>query len=201
MPSRQEELLGRARTGDSAALDELLAANVPAVRAYVRQHMPPMLRAHESCSDIVSSVCREVLHAQDGFEYRGPEAFRGWLHEFARHKMQDRIRRWRTEKRDTRKEHELAADESLGAIAAFYQSSMSPSGVAIRNEEVLLVEQALDRLPDEYREVIALCRIVGLSREEAGRRLGGKSAGAVRMLLSRALTALSTEMERLGLQD
>ena len=48
----------------------------------------------------------------------------------------------------------------------------------------------MDKLKPEYREVIVLTRIEGLSQEEVGKRLG-KSADAVRMLLSRAMVALS----------
>jgi RNA polymerase sigma-70 factor (ECF subfamily) len=198
VPPQEEDLVTRARSGDAAALDELLAAHLPALRAYLRLHMPAELRARESCSDLVNSVCREVLQAEDGFEYRGPEPFRGWLYAWARHKIQDRLRYWHADKRAAQREQAIGEDESLGQLAAVYQGLGSPSAAAVGKEDVLRLEQAFEKLPDEYREVIGLCRIAGLSREEVGRRMGGRSAGAVRSLLNRALVALSTELERLG---
>jgi DNA-directed RNA polymerase specialized sigma24 family protein len=66
----------------------------------------------------------------------------------------------------------------------------------VQNEDVLRLEAAMERLPEQYREVIGLCRIVGLSREQAGERMGGRAPGAVRSLLSRALVALSHELDR-----
>lgn len=199
MASSEEDLVARARSGDVAALDALLADHLPALRAFVRLHLPAALRAHESCSDVVQSVCREVLQAQEGFEYRGPDAFRGWLFTWATHKIQDRARYWRAEKRAPDRATSQRTDESLAELACVYRSVASPSGEAGRNEEILLLERACERLPDEQRQVIALCRIAGLSREEVGRRMGGRSAGAIRSLLNRALVALSTELERLGL--
>jgi RNA polymerase sigma-70 factor (ECF subfamily) len=201
MPAEDEDLLQRARSGDAAALDELLAVHLPALRAYVRIHLPADLRARESCSDVVQSVCREALQRQDGFEYRGPEAFRGWLYCFARHKIRDRADYWRADRRAAAREHAAGADESLDQLAAAYRTLGSPSADAVQREHVLLLEQAFERLPEEYREVIGLCRIAGLSREEAGHRMGGRSPGAVRSLLNRALVSLSTELERLGVRE
>ena len=197
MPS-EVDLVTRACSGDPAAVDELLAAHLPALRAYLRIHLPAELRQRESCSDLVNSVAREVLQAQDGFDYRGPEAFRGWLYSWARHKIQDRLRYWHADKRAIGRERQIGEDESLGQLAAVYQGLASPSAALIGKEEVLRLEQAFERLPEEYREVIGLCRIAGLSREDVGQRMGGRAAGAVRSLLNRALVALSTELERTG---
>ena len=196
MPSREEDLLASAHSGDGRAIDELLAEHVPALRAYLRIHMPAELRARESCSDLVNSVCRQILQDQPEFEYRGPEAFRGWLYSWARHKVMDRLRYWHAEKRGIGRERDVPEHQSLGQLAAAYHGLASPSAVAVQNEDVVRLEAAFERLSEEYREVIGLCRIAGLSREEVGRRMGGRSAGAVRNLLNRALAALSTALER-----
>jgi RNA polymerase sigma factor (sigma-70 family) len=197
MPSAEEDLVARARRGDSAAFDALLAVHLVSLRAYVRLHLPAALRERESCSDVVQSVCREVLQGQDGFVYRGSEAFRGWLYTWAAHKIQDHLRYWQAEKRAA----PARDDERVEALAAVYRSVATPSREAIRKEEILLLEQACEQLAPEQREVIALCRIAGLSREEAGKRMGGRSAGAIRSLLNRALVSLSTELERLGVRE
>jgi RNA polymerase sigma factor (sigma-70 family) len=57
------------------------------------------------------------------------------------------------------------------------------------------MELAFDRLPDDYREVITLARIVGLSHAEIARQMG-RGEGAVRMLLSRALVAYVAAMDQ-----
>ena len=83
--------------------------------------------------------------------------------------------------------------ESLADIAVAY-SAFSPSKAAIANERVAEIEAAFDQLPDGYREIIAMSRIAGLSHAEIAERLG-KSPGAVRTTLNRALCRLAALLE------
>jgi RNA polymerase sigma factor (sigma-70 family) len=48
--------------------------------------------------------------------------------------------------------------------------------------------------PENYREVITLSRVVGLSHREIGEQIG-KNEGAVRVLLHRALARLGRLMD------
>ena len=63
-----------------------------------------------------------------------------------------------------------------------------------RQEELDKLEKAIDKLKPEYREVIVLAKIEGLSNIEIGKKLG-KKPHAVCMLLSRAITALAGAYE------
>jgi RNA polymerase sigma-70 factor (ECF subfamily) len=197
MRDADEALLDRAHSGDEAALDTLIERHLPALRTYVRLNVPPDVRARESCSDLVQSVCREILHARDGFEYRGPEAFRAWLFHWALHKIKDRVKFVRAEKRAPARE---AGAGSGPDLAALYATVGTPSAAAIARENAAVVEQAFDRLDSEDREVIALCKIAGLPREEVARVLG-KSPGAVRTHLSRALVRLGAQLQQLGVRE
>jgi RNA polymerase sigma-70 factor (ECF subfamily) len=57
----------------------------------------------------------------------------------------------------------------------------------------VLLAEVLDRLPDDYRTVIVLRNLEGLSHEEVAARLG-RNVGAVRMLWVRALARLRREL-------
>jgi len=186
--------MGPPRDAEADDLEARLPEFLPALRAYVRANVPPDVRARESCSDLVQSACRELIQRRSEFDYRGPEAFRAWLFQWALHKIQDRIKYHRAAKRAARRE---ADGDDAERLAALYASIGTPSACAAAREDVLLLEQALDRLQPEDRQVIGLCRIAGLSRDEAGRILG-KSAGAVRVQLNRALVRLGGELEKLG---
>jgi RNA polymerase sigma-70 factor (ECF subfamily) len=61
-------------------------------------------------------------------------------------------------------------------------------------EQQIRLERALDDLNPEHREVILLRKYEDLSFEEIGQRLG-RSPDACRMLLARAMTALTRAME------
>jgi RNA polymerase sigma factor (sigma-70 family) len=180
---------------DDDGLEDRLPALLPALRAYIRLNVPADVRARESCSDLVQSVCRELIQQRRAFDYRGPEAFRAWLFQWALHKIQDRAKYHRAEMRAAGRETGANAAEDL---ADLYASVGSPSACAIAKENALLLERALDRLDAEDRQVIALCRIAGLSRQEAA-DIMHKSVGAVRVHLSRALVRLGGELEKLGL--
>ena len=69
------------------------------------------------------------------------------------------------------------------------QSAESPSGNAQRHEQELILANALAELPKDYREVIMLRHIEGLSFEEVAKRME-RTSGAVRMLWLRALEKL-----------
>ena len=74
-------------------------------------------------------------------------------------------------------------------------SGPTASQLASANELSERMERAFDQLSEEHREVIALSRIVGLSHAEIAAQLG-RSEGAVRMLLSRALVAYTAALDR-----
>src|SRR5436190_7053528 len=76
----------RALGGDRAAVQQLLVRNLPNLEAYVRLHAGAALRARESVSDLVQSVCVEVLLDLSRFEFRGEPQFRHWLCQQALHK-------------------------------------------------------------------------------------------------------------------
>jgi RNA polymerase sigma-70 factor (ECF subfamily) len=70
----------------------------------------------------------------------------------------------------------------------------TPSGQVAVREELDRMERALDSLPDEYREVIVQAKIAGRSREEIAAATG-RSPGAVRMLLHRAMARLAVLLD------
>lgn len=194
MTSEDGELLQRLTSGDGMALDALVEKHLPMLRAYVRLNVPVDLRARESCSDLVQSVCREVIQKRKEFDYRGPEAFRAWLFRWALHKIKDRAKHHRADKRAARNEEALRHGDEIKAL---YASLGTPSAAAIAHEHAELLERAFDQLADDDRQVIALCRIAGMPREEAAEVMG-KSVAAVRTHLSRALVRLGGELQKLG---
>lgn len=89
-------------------------------------------------------------------------------------------------------EHSLA--ESSGRLGELVVATgTSASQQAIRHEGELRLAEALSRLPAEYRDVILMRNIEGLSHDEIAHRMD-RSAGAVRMLWVRALARLREEM-------
>ena len=112
---------------------ELLALHLPALRAFVRLRLGPMLRAKESASDIVQSACRDVLENLHRFQYRGEAGFKAWLYKTALRKVADRAEFWRAAKRDPAREVRPAPlpDASQASMADIARALGSPSVEAI----------------------------------------------------------------------
>lgn len=189
-------LVERASRGDPPAVDQLLERYLPGLRAFIRLRAGPIIRRRESESDLAQSVCREVLEHLDRFQYGDEAGFKRWLYTTALRKILHRYEYYAAQKRDVLRESPRSSASGSGedALAAEYRTFSTPSQHAIRREEVARVEQAFDRLREEQREVISLAHVVGLSRAEIATQLG-KSEGAVRTMLSRALAELADLLE------
>jgi RNA polymerase sigma-70 factor (ECF subfamily) len=190
-------LASQAAQGDPRALDRLIAHHLPAVHAFVRAHMGQKLRARESTSDLVQSVCREILTHQDRFQHPGEHNFAAWLFVTARRKIANRARNLAREKRDAGREIADLSESAVADLGAAYARISSPSGKALRAEEIERLEAAIDQLPDEQREVVTLAHLAGLSRAEIGEQMG-KTEGAVRALLHRAKARLAFLLDDAG---
>jgi RNA polymerase sigma-70 factor (ECF subfamily) len=176
-------------------IDEQLGAHLPALTAFVRLRLGSLIRANESCSDIVQSACREVLEHADRFQFKGEPQFRHWLFTTALRKITDRQRYYLAGKRRPPLAKTPAPEGSGddGLVDCYAAALPSPSQEAIKNEDIEKLERAFDRLPKQDREVVILARIVGLPPAEIAKETG-QTAGAVRVRLSRALTKLAVLM-------
>lgn len=184
---------------DQQQIERLLEANLDALRAFLRVRVGKKLRAHLGHSDLVQSVCREVLQSRDKFEFQGSAAFRNWLFTAALRKIVEKDRKLHADKRDVQRE--LHVDAEGGAEAAVlqgYASATTPSLLAMGREGAAKLEEAFDELSEEHREIITLSRFVGLSHAEIAEQLG-KNEEACRQLLRRALVKLATALAARGI--
>lgn len=193
MDDQAEQRFEQARTGDGAALEQLLAQYLPQLHAFVRVRLGP-LRARESSMDVVQSVCRELLDARTPFEFRGEERFRAWLFTAALNKLNDKRSFHGQQRRDVRRE-DPHADDAARLVA----NLLTPSVDAIGKETAEALQAALAALSEEHREVVTMARIVGLPHRVIAEVLG-RSETAVRQLLVRALLRLATELRRRGIE-
>src|SRR5262245_38675079 len=128
-----------------ASIDRLLDEHLPGLTAFVRLRAGPLLRAHESCSDIVQSACREVLEHADRFRFGGSEGFRHWLYTTALRKIVDRKRYYSAAKRNANALRPPgSASASDRQIADCYRAAFTtPSQAAMKREDVERLERAL----------------------------------------------------------
>jgi len=102
-----------------------------------------------------------------------------------------------TRGRDVNLERELTAelDHSSGALdRGLISPRSSPSEQIARREQAVLLAEALDRLSEDYREVIILRHLEALSFAEVARRME-RSEDSVQKLWVRALAKLRLALE------
>jgi len=173
-----------ASRGDRAAIETLLQQHLGRLRAFLRARCGAMLRGKESCSDLVQTVCREVLQDLGDQHFASEAQFRHWLFQRAEHKLIDRARYWQAGARDAARETPADDDESA------FVTWLTPSRELVSRERVLEIQQALEQLPTDHRDAILLHRLVELPYPEVASAMG-RSEGAVRNLVYRGLARLS----------
>jgi RNA polymerase sigma-70 factor (ECF subfamily) len=177
----EKELVERARGGDGAALEALLAREGPPLIAMIIARMGDELRRRVEPEDILQETFAWATRSIRRFEWRGPGSFHQWLRGIASHMLLKAARGGKRLPR-LRLEREPTGDEP------------SPSRLLRRGERFERLRRAIDELSPEHREVLLLARIEGLPVQEIARRLG-RTPNAVSLLIGRALKKLK---ERFG---
>ncbi len=189
-----EALVAAAQGGDREALDQLLARYLPGMQAFMRKRASDMLLERESAGDLAQSACRLALKEFHRFEYRGENSFRNWLLTFADNNLLNKERFVRAERRSPANEREVES------FSRFFGQLSTPSVHLSAREQVELVQSLLAELRPDYRQVILMSKVQGLSHREIAAKTG-KTEGATRVLLSRALVRFSVLLEEHEARD
>lgn len=195
--SQVTELLDAFRNGDPAAGDSLLRRFEPWLKLIARLQLESRFHAKFDPSDVVQQAMLEALKAAPQFRGNTEAEFTAWLRQILTHALAHEIRRYAgTAKRDLAREipleQQLAhTSQQLGDMLA--ATGTSPSQKAVKREQSVLLAEVLERLPEDFREVIILRNLEGLPHDEVARRMG-RSPGAVRMLWVRALARLREDL-------
>jgi RNA polymerase sigma-70 factor (ECF subfamily) len=193
------ELIQRCRRGEPAARDELFNRYRHYLWVLAQAQVGRFLRAKWDPSDIVQQTLLEAHRDFTGFEGNHEGELLAWMRQILAHNVFNETRRYTTRQRDAAREVSLdqvrtgVENSSLCLGNCLQAEDPSPSDAARRHESGARLAERLARLPEDYRTVLLLRILEGLPAEEVAQRMK-RSAGAVRMLQLRALTALRERM-------
>ena len=176
------QLLERARAGDRAALDTLLARYLPRLRRWASGRLPRWARDLADTQDIVQDVVLQTFKNLGTFEPRSEGALQAYLRQGIVNRIRDEHRR------SGRRPSVTQLDTQTPDRGA------SPLEDAIGQEALERYERALMRLRPQDREAIIARVELDCSNEEIAAALGKPSANAARMAVERALLRLAQEM-------
>jgi len=194
---KTQRLVSLAQAGDESALDRLCSVYGERVRRIVRMRMGKELRSKMESMDLVQDAFISALRSLENFAYKNEGDFLRWMSTIAENRLRDHVEKLHTNKRDIRKEIPLNnnGESQDGVVRTLGPAALTtPSMIMSKREDLDKLERAIDKLKPEFREVIVLAKIEGLSNIDIGKKLG-KKPHAVCMLLSRALTALADAFE------
>lgn len=190
-----QQLITLAKDGDEYALNQLCRVYADRVRWMVRFRLGRELRLKLESLDLAQDVLIHALRGLGDFTYSNEGDFVRWLSKIAQNALRDNVDKLHAGKRDIRKEVPLRGHGQTSESRPFAVpeplETTTPSVIMSMKEDLTKLEKAIDSLKTEYREVIILTKIEGLSYGEIGNRLN-KSADAVRMLVPSAMAELTT---------
>ena len=193
------ELIRRCRAGEPGARDTLFNRYQAYLQVLARAQLGRRLQGKCDPSDVVQMTLLEAHRDFAAFQGSHEPELLAWLRRILAHNLFNEARRFAAQQRDTAREVSLdqvraGVEHSSVALArALAADTLSPSQIAAQREAAVHLADALSRLPEDYQTVLLLRIFEELPAEEVAQRMG-RTAGAVRMLQLRALTALRAQM-------
>jgi RNA polymerase sigma-70 factor, ECF subfamily len=172
-----DTLVARARNGDAAALEELLTRIAPAVRRFGIR----MCRSPHDADDVLQDTLLTISTHLSGFE--GRSSFSSWVFALTRSAC-SRMHR------GLKNRPLVNADD----VPEQRDDAPTPEEHATDRQIGRALVNALDGLADDYREVILLRDVEGLTAPEAADALG-VSVDALKSRLHRARESLREAMK------
>ncbi len=178
------DLLDRLGDGDESALTALFEKYHSRLRLLIHYKLSPELRRLTEAEDVLQETFFEAFRDIKQFRYDKPGGFFGWLSRIADHVVADTAR---FHGRKKRRAADLVRFRSIGTPEGPEPvDSGTPSRLLAESEKLLALIQKLDQLPEDYRRVILLAKVEGLSNAELAEHLG-RTREATALLLHRAI--------------
>jgi RNA polymerase sigma-70 factor, ECF subfamily len=182
-PTTTPELVERAKRADSRAFSQIFRKYRPRLAVLIHYRLGPELRRFGDVDDVLQETFFRAFRDLANFKYESPGSFLSWLARIAGHVIADMARSQSRKKRGAELVRFRSESNPGGPEPA---DTRTPSRIFSEQEGLRRLLAALDSLPEDYREIILLVKIEGLSTSEAAEQLG-KSHPAVSLLLHRAI--------------
>ncbi len=189
MRSEIEQAVALLQRGDDQALEQALALLQNTVFSFSMR----VCGQREDAEDTMQEVLVKSLPYLPKFD--SPKALLVWLYKVAKNRCLMSRRRSKFAPKEELSLEQLMPDrqelEQLGA-----DGSINPEMFAIRSEEAGRLRSAIQKLPPQYRIVLVLRDMEGLTDEEVA-EITGLRAGTVRVRLHRARLFVRKELMKM----
>ena len=186
MRSEIEQAVHLLQRGDDAALEQALTLLQNTVFSFSMR----VCGQREDAEDTMQEVLlKSVPHLP---KFDSPKALVVWLYKVAKNRcLMSRRRSKFAPKQDLSLEELMPDRKELEQMGS--EGSINPEAFAIRSEEASRLRDAIQKLPPQYRIVLVLRDMEGLTDEEVA-EITGLRAGTVRVRLHRARLFVRKEL-------
>ncbi len=169
----------------------------PYLRLLARLHLDVRLQGKLEPSDVVQEVLLKAVQAIDQYRGDSDAELAGWLRQILANHLVNVVRDLGREKRDVGREQSVQAaiDQSSIRLENWLVAEQStPSLRAEFNEQLLLLAEAIDRLPEAQRQALTLHHLHGWKLGAISEHMQ-KSFTAVAGLIKRGLRQLREDLK------
>lgn len=182
-------LIEQAKGGSNEAKNALIESVRTYLQFIANQEIDARLQQKVAASDVVQDVCLVASERLETFRGSTEGEFKAWLKTVLKNSLADSHRKYvQSQKRAAGRE--VVMGDELGIPA----SNISPGTSMIAREESARLLDAMQRLPDDYRQVLRLRNWDLLPFDDIGRRMD-RSADAAQKLWTRAVRRLEQELD------
>ena len=178
------DLVRRIEAGDQEAFSPLFLKYRQRLSVIVYYKLGPGLTPFVSVRDILQETCLRAYRDFNQFTYAGPGSFLSWLSRIADHVLADQARYANRDKRRLDAQVRFKSEGNPDGPEPI--DSRVPGRQMEEREGVARLVDDLDRLPEEYRRILVLAKIHGLSITEIAAQTG-RTPNAVSIALYRAV--------------
>ena len=199
-----QQLVLRIHGGDREAFDLLFMRYYPRIKLLVRLQMLDKLKAQVEPDDIIQEIYMEVYRNFHKFEYSDPDSFFKWVTKVIGWKIKDFDKYFfKTAKRQPHETLSLQQNAGESDTTGFElgdavpASQETPSQIVMEKEGYRLLDQALQRLPENFRRVITYRQVMKLSAAETAEQMD-MQPNAVNVLFHRAQQKLHAVLKEMA---
>jgi RNA polymerase sigma-70 factor (ECF subfamily) len=177
-------LLDRAKTGDAAAVDDLLAGHREPLRRAVELRLDPVLARRVDASDIVQDVLLEANRRLRDYLKNPVMPFHLWLRHLAKdhvidaHRFHRQAQRRSLDREQAGQPPAWADASSVQLIAQLLDPERTPASAAVQQELERKLQAAVAGLDEADREVILMRHYEGLGNQDVAAALELTEAAA-----------------------
>ena len=190
MPNPEEtHIIRAAKNGSPEALNRLFDRCGSKLHALIRLRMGRGLRRQLESQDLLQQTMLKAFERIEQFGGGGETSLMGWLGAIARNEIRDQVRYIHRGGRDVARAVPLEAADD--AIAEQVRTEVSRLHFLAQAQAL---EEAIEALAEHHREILLLRRFEELTFPQISEHIG-KSPDACRMLYSRAMAALTFQLQ------